>query len=329
MKFAPFYTKTVPLCSAEGEQFDEVALPEAVRPCFQRRGAFSDSGLYYKGAGILYSGHLADRLLPGMLQTGESPCPYQKYRVIYPALYGRYGIFAFRHQPVFRDLEGGCGPKERNLLWMQKRFLFSAIDGEIDVLPTPLEDHHIYVYRLKEPEGSYRDTLRLLEYVLTEGFNCPWDKNVWADICAYGYVRDLADWFLSKEDRHRLGTAYAFLNSVFAADRYLYSYLAKELTGWEQLEPAYLPFAAASVVRRSCPDFLPDYDPDDLSVDSYGRLLHLLYDGVACCHLEDEGDERGFREEQKKSIPGRMDVVEKLMRYRQRGGGFTVVPWER
>ena len=111
MKLSPFYAKAVPFCEASGKQLDEVTLPEAVRPTFHKRGGFSDSGFYYKGAGILYCGHLSDRILPGMLQIGENNCPYQKYQVIYPLLYGKFGIFAFRHQPVFRDYEGGCGPK--------------------------------------------------------------------------------------------------------------------------------------------------------------------------------------------------------------------------
>lgn len=164
MRITSYATKTLPFYSAEGKQLAEMILPEAIRPGFQRRGGFSDSGLYYKGAGILYAGHLSDRLLPGMVKTGETSCAYQKYQVIYPALYGRYGIFAFRHQPVFRDLEGGCGPKEENLLWMQRHFARSAIEGEIEVLPTPVEGHHIYVYRLKELKGSYRDTVHLLKY---------------------------------------------------------------------------------------------------------------------------------------------------------------------
>lgn len=319
MKFVPFYTKTIPVYSETGRLLDEIALPEAIRPGFQRRGGFSDSGVYYKGAGILYGGHLANALHPGLLQTGENRCPYQKYQVLYPHLYGRYGIFTFRHQPVFSDHEGGCGPKENNLLRMQRLFQFSAIDGEIAVLGTPLPGHAIYAYRLKEQSGSYRDTARLLEYVLTEDFNCPWDKSVWNDISGYGWVRDLADWFLSKEARHKLGTAYAFLSAILAADRYLYFFLAKALTGWEQLEPAYLPFVAARIVERFCPGCLAEYDPETLSAGQYEFLLNLLYDGKACCHLEDEAAAPGFREECKKLIPGRVQAMETLLMLQERG----------
>lgn len=317
MRPVPFYAKAVPFYDPEGRQIGETALPEAIRPSFQRRGGFSDSGFYYKGAGIFYAGHLADRLLPGMVKTGETSCVYQKYQVIYPALYGRYGIFTFRHQPVFRDFEGGCGPKERNLVGMQKRFFYSAIDGEIEVLPTLDRDHHIYRYRLKERQGSYRDTARLLEYVLTENFNCPWDKNIWGDLYAYGYIRDLADWFVSEKGHHKLGTAYAFLSSIYAADRYLYFYLAKTLTGWEQLEPAYIPFLAARVVQKFRPDCMEEYDLEELSAELYGQLLNALYDGRACCHLEDEISGERFRGTFKEAIPGKTQAMGQLLRWRK------------
>lgn len=316
MKPVPFYTKAVPFYDLKGCQIGETVLPEPIRPSFHRRGGFSDSGLYYKGAGILYAGHLTDRLLPGMVKTGETACVYQKYQVIYPSFYGRYGIFAFRHQPVFRDFEGGCGPKEQNLLWMQQHFYYSAIEGEVEVLPTADKNHQIYVYRLKEREGSYRDTIRLLEYVLTEDFSCPWDKNIWGDLYAYGHIRDLADWFVSGDGRHKLGTVYAFLSSVYAADRYLYFYLAKDLTGWEQLEPAYIPFLAARVVQRFCPDCMAEYDLGELDAKLYERLLHALYDGRACCHLEDEGTGDRFREKFKETIPGKVKAMEQLLKWR-------------
>ena len=318
MKLSPFYAKAVPFCEASGKQLDEVTLPEAVRPTFHKRGGFSDSGFYYKGAGILYCGHLSDRILPGMLQIGENHCPYQKYQVIYPLLYGKFGIFAFRHQPVFRDYEGGCGPKEKNIVWMQLRFQYSAIEGEVEALSTPIKEHFIYRYRLRKIHGGYRDTVRLLEYVLTEGFNCPWDKNIWGDICAYGYVRDLADWFISEEDCHKLGTAYAFLNSILAVDQHLYFYLVRCLTGWECLEKAYIPFIAAFIVRKTCPDFMTGYDLEDLTSTGYQLLLEQLYNGKACCHLESECVGEEVRTLYRREIPNKVGAMKVLLKYRQR-----------
>jgi len=232
MKITSFTQNVIPVYSSSGEQLDEILLPEAIRPVFRRRGGYAASGLYYKGSGIIYSGHTSNQILPGMLKTGENTAAYpgnapiyQKYQVLYPRLYGKFGIFTFQHQPIFSDFEGGCGPKEANLAHMQRRFFYSAIEGDIQTLPTPVPGHQIYVYRHREVQGNYGDTLRLIEYVLSEGFNCPWDKNIWGDICCYGYVRDLADWFFSKDMCHRLGTAYAFLTSILAADKYLYFYV--------------------------------------------------------------------------------------------------------
>ena len=58
-----------------------------------------------------------------------------------------------------------------------------------------------------------------------------WDKNLWADIMCYGYVRDLADWFVSDESAHKLGTIYALLHSIMKADKCLYEEIVHNTVG--------------------------------------------------------------------------------------------------
>lgn len=65
---------------------------------------------------------------------------------------------------------------------MQEKFELSAIKEIADIVKVPLHGHCIYGYRLKEIQGSYKDTLRFIEYILTENFNSAWDKNLWDDI---------------------------------------------------------------------------------------------------------------------------------------------------
>ncbi len=101
-----------------------------------------------------------------MIRLSENSVAYQRYTVVYPELYQKFGIFSFPHQPVFSDCEGGCGPKEENLPVMQERFALSAIREIVDVVETPLSHHRIYVFRLKELQGSYKDTVNLIEYIL-------------------------------------------------------------------------------------------------------------------------------------------------------------------
>ena len=45
---------------------------------------------------------------------------------------------------------------EKNLTAMQERFGLSVIQEIVDVLETPLENHKIYAFRLKELQGSYK-----------------------------------------------------------------------------------------------------------------------------------------------------------------------------
>lgn len=135
---------------------------------------------------------------------------------------------------------------------MQKKFEYSAIQEIIDVIDVPISEHNIYAYRLKKVQGSYKNTLEFIEYILLENFNSAWDKNLWDDIMGYGYLRDLADWFESEELKYKLGTIYGLLKSLLQADKYTYEDVVKETTGLEQLSEIYLPYIAARIVVRNC-----------------------------------------------------------------------------
>ncbi len=305
-----FSTSNIPIFNAAGLKLDEIVLPEAIRPARHRRGGFSENGTYYKGTGIIYTGHFSNSLQPGMLEINQSTIPYQKYQVLYPNLYNKFGIFTFPHQPIFNDFEGGCGPKEENILTLLPQFEFAAIEKDVEVIDIPLAAHKIYKYRFRKLSGSYLNTMELLEYILTENFNCAWDKNVWADVVCYGYVRDLADWFISSEACHKLGTVYAFLNSIHDADTYLYASIVGALTQCEYLETLFLPYISALIVKHFCPSLMEEYDLEQFSPYLYGRLLNLLYSGKACCHLECDNFGTGIREHYKKEITQKICLME-------------------
>ncbi|MDE5718563.1 MAG: hypothetical protein K2I53_13280, partial [Lachnospiraceae bacterium] len=282
------HTDRVPILNEMGVQIDEAPLPEMITPVPRRRCGISESHTYYKGAGIIYQGHFANQCDGRMIRLSENPVAYQRYSVAYPGLYQKYGIFTFCHQPIFTDYEGGCGPKEENLTAMQERSGLSAIQEIVDVLETPLENHKIYAFRLKELQGSYKDTVNLIEYILSENFNSAWDKNLWADIMCYGYVRDLADWFISDRPAHRLGTIYALLHSVMKADKCLYEEIVHETVGLEQMGDIYMPYVAAGIVERYVPGSLGGISGEALTPELMGRLWGMIYSGKACCHLENE-----------------------------------------
>lgn len=303
------YTNVIPIYDSMGTRIDEIILKEKIKPVPRRRCSFSTKGIYYKGAGIVYTGHFVNECGESLRMVKSTGVEYEKYNVVYPPLFRKFGIFKFRHQPCFSDYEGGCGVKEKNLLVMQEKFEYSAIAEIISVIDTPLENHYIYAYRLKELKGNYKDTLRLIEYILCENFNTAWDKNLWDDIECFGYVRDLADWFISDAFCHKLGTIFSLLSSIIKKDKYLYETIIRTLTGLEQLGDYHLIYIAALIVKKYSPACLSNIDLDNPCENLYTYLWSQLYAGKACCHLEDEDGWSGIRDIFKKKIQGNVSMA--------------------
>ena len=287
-------TDIVPIYNELGEKLDEFKLPEKIMPIPSKRGGFSENGIYYKGSGIVYRYHLTNEVSEynkGKLNIlGNTGIIYEQYLACYPKLVGKFGIFTFPHQFIFTDFEGGCGKKEMRIIENQKKFKYSAIDEIIDVIPTGIKDHNVYVYRMKESKGGMEDTVNLIEYVLLNDLNTAWDKNLWGDIYAYGYVRDIADWFVSKKINHKIGTVYALLNSLYRADLWLYANLLLKYFGKYSFEKYKILYYSGLIVKKYCPKLIEEekINMDSLNQDTYGRLLELLFSGKACCHLENK-----------------------------------------
>ncbi|MCM1185892.1 MAG: hypothetical protein NC251_05065 [Lachnoclostridium sp.] len=287
-------TNTVPVYDIAGKKVHEIALPEKIMPLYSKRGGFSETDLYYKGAGIVYQGHLVNQYTQQetafLRMVNKTNILYEKYQVCYQNLKGRFGIFLFPHQPVFSDLEGGCGRKEKKILENQMHFERTAIEEITNVIPTGLKDHNIFVYKLKERKGEPLDVINLMEYFLCANYNTAWDKNLWADIHCYGYVRDVADWFVSDKLCHKLGTVYALLRSMYDRDVYLYSSVLRNILGIHNSERHFILYFSALIVNKYCPELFLTYEQDveGVSPELFGRLLKLLFEGKACCHLEND-----------------------------------------
>lgn len=311
-----FATNVIPIFNEDGVKIDEVYLQEKIIPVPRRRCAISESGVFYKGAGIIYMGHYVNNCDKKVKLVSKTNIKYEKFNVVYPNLYGKYGIFTFPHQPIFSDFEGACGKKERKILEMQKKFKYSAIEL-IDVIDIPIKNHSIYKYKLKELSGNYKDTLNLIEYLLQENYNTAWDKNVWDDVVSFGYIRDLADWFISKSFSHKLGTIFAFLSSLSKKDKYLYEIIVRELTGLEQLSEHHIIYIAALIVKKYSPQCVIGINLDCVDEKLYTKLWEELYSGKACCHLEDDRKWDFIRGDLKNNISKNVSIAMKdLMFYR-------------
>lgn len=302
-----------------GRQVDEIRLPESVELCYGRRCGRSKSGIYYKGAGIEYRGHLTNEPNPSEKILSSNGGIYQKYTVIYPKLVKKRGIFLFRHQPPFSDYEGACGRKEQKLPERIKAFELSAVSEIVDVIDTGIKDHFIYAYRMQERVSAPKDIWKLFSYILENDFNSAWDKNLWEDVEGYCYVRDLADWFVSGQFCHKLGTAYGLLNSIAAADKYLFGDIVYVLTGGNRYDIQYMPYLAYRMVKRFSEESTKEFEArmeqqkistDSLDISLYEELLRELYAGKACCHLEEDVLWDWVRQQFAQEIPGKLRLME-------------------
>lgn len=308
-------TEYIPIWDEKGTKIAEVHLPEKIIPTFGRRGGYGKAGVYYKGAGIIYRGHLsnAPKEYERILKPEE--LLYQKYTVINPLLVKKFGIFTFPHQPIFSDMEGACGKKEQRLLVNQQKFQRSAIEEIIEVIDTPIPEHKIYAYRTKRLCTESSEVLHLFEYLLQSDFNSAWDKNLWEDVEGYGYVRDLADWFESGHFNHKLGTIYAMLHSIFAVDKYLFAMISKEIAGYNYLDAPYIPYLSALIVKKYNPDALDEFEGDiskfDISLNE--KLWACIYSGKACCHLEKEEEWAWVRDAYMEKLPKQSAMLQQEM----------------
>lgn len=309
-----FTTNIIPIFNEDGVKIDEFHLKEEIMPVPRRRCAISESGIFYKGSGIIYMGHYVNYCDDKVKLVSKTNSIYEKFNVVYPNLYGRYGIFTFQHQPIFSDFEGACGKKEKRILEIQKKFKYSAIEL-IDVIDIPIQNHSIYKYKLKELKGNYEDTLNLIQYILQENYNTAWDKNVWDDIVCFGYIRDLADWFISNRFSNKLGTVFAFLSSLSKKNKYLYESIVRELTGLEQLSEHHIIYIAALIVKKYSPQCITDINLDYIDEKLYTKLWEELYSGKACCHLEDDRKWNFIRTDFKKNISKNVSIAMKDLNY--------------
>lgn len=172
---------------------------------------------YYKGVGSWYSGHSS--LSPnGYEKIGASSVFYYGWDVKNPAWGGKFGIFQDKFQPYFSDYVGGCGHKELNIIFNSRRFELSAVSVVDAIEHDTTNQQYYFVLDYKSPRIAYTDNtlglINLMTYMVSGGWNFPWDKTSINDINNFGYVTDVADMFQSEDVRHAFGTIYSILYSL-------------------------------------------------------------------------------------------------------------------
>ena len=188
---------------------------------------------YYKGVGIPYEYH--------HIQPEEMSDEYdliEKSDIFYigncvskKVFSGKTGIFQEKYQSHFTDWIGACGIKELNILenlYDEGRFEMSAI--EVFGYETIDKDNQQYYLSVDYPDGRINyvnapnavELRNLLDYMIQNDWNFPWDKDSISDINSKSKVTDVADLFRSDELKHKIGSVYSVLYSLYKTDKNLY-----------------------------------------------------------------------------------------------------------
>jgi hypothetical protein len=188
---------------------------------------------YYKGIGIPYQFHHIhpDDMSDEYDFIDVCDVFYIGNLVSKKVFAGKTGIFQEKYQTHFTDWIGACGVKELNIfenLYDESGFEFSAIEVfEYQIID---EQNQQYYLKVDYPEGrnNYLTSpdpkkLRLLlDYMIQNDWNFPWDKNCLTDINSESKITDVADIFKSSDISHKIGTVYALLHSLYQNDQNAY-----------------------------------------------------------------------------------------------------------
>ena len=188
---------------------------------------------YYKGIGIPYvSHHLQPEDMTDEYDLiGVSDVFYIGNVVSKKVFAGKSGIFQEKYQTHFTDWIGACGVKELNIfenLYDEGGFEMSAIN--VLERETIDEKEQQYYLKVDYPQGrvnyckdpSPTKLRTLLDYMVHNDWNFPWDKDSITDINFESKVTDVADLFKSKELSHKLGSVYSVLYSLYQNSPDLY-----------------------------------------------------------------------------------------------------------
>jgi hypothetical protein len=226
---------------------------------------------------------------------GKSDIFYCGYIVENPNFRNKVGIFQDRYQPYFTDFIGTCGPKEKKLIRHSSVFERSSVEV-LDCVDYDLENNQSY-YKLNYKcgrkryvdGGSPKDLLNLINYMVQEGWNFPWDKTAINDISYNGLVSDVADMFESRQVKHQLGTVYSILYSLSKIDKTKYLEFLKSLKLKHNNDMDYI-FLSIYLLRENNVNvdlLFSKKCKDDFSL--YKNVIrNFLMQGRNCAHVEDK-----------------------------------------
>ncbi len=221
----------VPIFDNKGNQINSITIKENLE--YVNGRVSKGEKYYYKGVGVPYKSHhiYFDDSTEDYDILGRSPIFYLGNKVSKKCYQGKSGIFQEKHQPHFTDWIGACGIKELNIfenLYDEGGFEFTAIEAlEYQIID---EDNQQYYLKVDYPYGRLgyisnpnpKDLRNLIDYMIQNDWNFPWDKNSISDISHNSKVTDVADLFKSSELSYKIGTVYSVFYSLYNKNKELY-----------------------------------------------------------------------------------------------------------
>lgn len=275
----------------QGEVVDKLEFTERLT-YLSGRVSKSESGLYYKGVGVPYSRQLCAEP-NGHRVLGKAEVFYCGYECQNENYLGKFGIFQETYQPYFSDFIGSCGPKELSIIRNSREFERSAVEVfdciNYDETNRQFYFEMNYVTRKgyiwdDQPEQLYA----LMQYMVAEGWNFPWDKASIKDIVVGGLVSDVADMFRSKDLIHQIGTVYSVVYSLSKLSKKAFvsfcDYLHINIINDRQIP---------NLVVLLLEQFGVDTDPlfNGIAEDNHDWYYHFVGDalirGRNCAYVED------------------------------------------
>lgn len=255
---------------------------------------------YYKGAGVVYTGHNLFPLSPqtdlkGYSVLQPSTVFYMGPKVIKDCFEGKVGIFQEPYQPQFNDWIGACGVKELSLIENSEDFKLSSVEF-LSVINFDRDNQQYYFEvdykcgrRKYLEEGDPLKLRTLLDYMIQDNWNFIWDKTSITDISYDGRVSDTADLFQSKMSlSHKLGTVYSVLYSLGKIDHAKYLEFLQSNNMIHENDMDYI-YNSVEILKQNGVDVsellsLPD------KYENYKRIVvdHLVVGKNCgdCCYIE-------------------------------------------
>lgn len=227
----------IPVFDSFGNQINSIQVNDSID--YVNGRVSKGDKFYYKGIGIPYKFHhiYPEDMNNDYTLISKSPIFYLGNTVSKKCYHGKFGIFQEKHQPHFTDWIGACGIKELNILenlYDENGFEMNAI--EVFGYETIDEKSEQYYLKVDYPEGrtSYfdnpnsKDLRKLMDYMIQNDWNFPWDKNSISDVSSNSKVTDVADLFKSSDISHKIGTVYSILYSLYNSSQIEYENFCRE-----------------------------------------------------------------------------------------------------